>query len=218
MIVIRSFDVNKPGDVETLTGGVAGGTLTQGVMTRGMAVEVRPGRVTTTAAGRTICQPLRTTVVALTSEHIPLEYAVPGGLIGVQMKLDPSLTIHNRLVGQLIGPPGSLPGIQTELTVEYTLLTSISIEASTAVGKSSDQKVSPLTLDEPLQLHIGSSEVSGTVLNTKKEGQRSGAILKLDKPVCCSLQDRVTISRNYKSHWRLIGWGTVFDMVAVASE
>ena len=212
MVVIRSFDVNKPGDIDSLSGGVAGGTLTHGVMTRGMNVEVRPGRVTT-IDGKTTCRPLRTSITALTSEHIPLEYAVPGGLIGVQMKLDPSLTIGNRLVGQIIGLTGSLPGIQTELTVEYELLSSIIVE-STATQKATDSKVSGLALDEQLQLHIGSSEVSGSVLNIKKEGSRHGAIFKLDKPVCCSLQDRVAISRNYKNQWRLIGWGSVFDMVA----
>eukprot|EP00658_Telonema_sp_P-2_P062081 TRINITY_DN5073_c0_g1_i3.p1 TRINITY_DN5073_c0_g1~~TRINITY_DN5073_c0_g1_i3.p1 ORF type:complete len:134 (-),score=28.20 TRINITY_DN5073_c0_g1_i3:235-636(-) len=133
------------------------------------------------------------------------------------MKLDPSLTIGNRLVGQIIGLTGSLPGIQTELTVEYELLSSIIVE-STATQKATDSKVSGLALDEQLQLHIGSSEVSGSVLNVKKDGSRHGAIFKLDKPVCCSLQDRVAISRNYKNQWRLIGWGSVFDMVGAALE
>lgn len=44
MIVIRSFDVNKPGDnVETIKGGVAGGTIIKGVLKIGDEVEVRPG-------------------------------------------------------------------------------------------------------------------------------------------------------------------------------
>jgi translation initiation factor 2 subunit 3 len=33
MIVIRSFDVNKPGaDIDELKGGVAGGSITRGVL------------------------------------------------------------------------------------------------------------------------------------------------------------------------------------------
>jgi translation initiation factor 2 subunit 3 len=44
MIVIRSFDVNKPGeDAETLKGGVAGGTILKGVLRVGDEVEIRPG-------------------------------------------------------------------------------------------------------------------------------------------------------------------------------
>jgi translation initiation factor 2 subunit 3 len=44
LIVIRSFDVNKPGeDAETLKGGVAGGTILKGVLKAGDEVEIRPG-------------------------------------------------------------------------------------------------------------------------------------------------------------------------------
>ena len=44
MIVIRSFDVNKPGEeAENLKGGVAGGTILKGVMKIGDEVEIRPG-------------------------------------------------------------------------------------------------------------------------------------------------------------------------------
>ena len=41
LIVIRSFDVNKPGsEVESLKGGVAGGSLLKGVMKVGQEIEV----------------------------------------------------------------------------------------------------------------------------------------------------------------------------------
>ena len=44
MIVIRSFDVNKPGEeAENLKGGVAGGTILRGVLKVGDEVEIRPG-------------------------------------------------------------------------------------------------------------------------------------------------------------------------------
>ena len=44
MIIIRSFDVNKPGaDIEGLMGGVAGGTILRGVLRIGDEVEIRPG-------------------------------------------------------------------------------------------------------------------------------------------------------------------------------
>lgn len=46
MIVIRSFDVNKPGeDAETLRGGVAGGTILKGVLKVGDEIEIRPGMI-----------------------------------------------------------------------------------------------------------------------------------------------------------------------------
>jgi len=44
MIVIRSFDVNKPGsDAENLKGGVAGGTILRGVLKVGDRISIRPG-------------------------------------------------------------------------------------------------------------------------------------------------------------------------------
>ena len=47
MIIIRSFDVNKPGeDAETLKGGVAGGTILRGVLKVGDKISIRPGLIT----------------------------------------------------------------------------------------------------------------------------------------------------------------------------
>ena len=47
MIIIRSFDVNKPGeDAETLKGGVAGGTIFRGVLKVGDRISIRPGLIT----------------------------------------------------------------------------------------------------------------------------------------------------------------------------
>ncbi|KAF4711203.1 Eukaryotic translation initiation factor 2 subunit 3, partial [Perkinsus olseni] len=44
MIIIRSFDVNKPGqDAEELMGGVAGGSILKGVLKVGDEIEIRPG-------------------------------------------------------------------------------------------------------------------------------------------------------------------------------
>ena len=42
LIVIRSFDVNKPGsEVDSLKGGVAGGSLLKGVLKVGQEIEVK---------------------------------------------------------------------------------------------------------------------------------------------------------------------------------
>ena len=44
MIIIRSFDVNKPGEkAETLKGGVVGGSILCGVLRVGDEVEISPG-------------------------------------------------------------------------------------------------------------------------------------------------------------------------------
>lgn len=44
LTVVRSFDVNPPGEeLENLKGGVAGGMLRRGVLKVGQQVEIRPG-------------------------------------------------------------------------------------------------------------------------------------------------------------------------------
>lgn len=48
MIVIRSFDINKPGtQIDDLKGGIAGGSILQGVLKIGDDIEIRPGIVET---------------------------------------------------------------------------------------------------------------------------------------------------------------------------
>jgi translation initiation factor 2 gamma subunit (eIF-2gamma) len=50
LIIIRSFDVNKPGsEVEELRGGVAGGSILRGVLKVGQEIEVRPGNLSVTS-------------------------------------------------------------------------------------------------------------------------------------------------------------------------
>lgn len=84
MIVIRSFDVNKPGaDVEELKGGVAGGSILQGVLRMGQEIEIRPGIITKDASGAAKCIPIFSRIISLYAERNLLQYAVPGGLIGV---------------------------------------------------------------------------------------------------------------------------------------
>jgi len=102
LIIIRSFDVNKPGsEVEDLKGGVAGGSILKGVLKVGQEIEVRPGLVSKDSNGRLTCQPIRSKIVSLFTEQNDLMFAVPGGLIGVGTKIDPTLCRADRMVGQV---------------------------------------------------------------------------------------------------------------------
>ena len=66
LIVIRSFDVNKPGeDVASLKGGVAGGSILQGVLRIGDEIEVRPGIVTKDADGNMKCSPIYSRIISV---------------------------------------------------------------------------------------------------------------------------------------------------------
>ena len=91
MIVIRSFDVNKPGeDAETLKGGVAGGTILRGCIKVGDEIAVRPGKVTKNPkTGKVTWTEIQSVVMTLKADNNDLMYAIPGGLIAVGTKVDP---------------------------------------------------------------------------------------------------------------------------------
>ena len=101
-IVVRSFDVNHPGDeAPALQGGVAGGTLIRGVLRLGEEVEIRPGIFSRSPTGEVKVTPILTKIISLKAEKNNLIYAVPGGLIGVGLQVDPFLTKGDRLVGRV---------------------------------------------------------------------------------------------------------------------
>merc|ERR1712130_1087670 len=80
------------------------------------------GLVRHVSEGKLTCQPIYSRIVSLFAEQSDLMYAVPGGLIGVGTKVDPTLCRADRMVGQVLGAVGHLPSILTELEVSYYLL------------------------------------------------------------------------------------------------
>jgi translation initiation factor 2 subunit 3 len=208
LIVIRSFDVNKPGqDVSSLQGGVAGGSILQGVLRVGDEIEVRPGIVTKKegADGLTslVCSPIYSRISSLYAESNDLQYAVPGGLIGVGTRIDPTLTRADRLVGQVLGLRGKLPEVFAEIEISYYLLRRLLGVKTSDGGKQA--KVQKLTKGEILMVNIGSTGTGGKV-----EGAKSDlAKISLTQPVCTQEGEKIALSRRVDKHWRLIGWGEI---------
>lgn len=92
----------------------------QGVLKLNQTVEIRPGEVTKDGNGNFKCRPLYTRVVSLFAEQNELQFAVPGGLIGVGTTMDPTLTRADKLVGHILGEVGSLPEVFVVLEVSTT--------------------------------------------------------------------------------------------------
>ncbi|KAF6264312.1 eukaryotic translation initiation factor 2 gamma [Scenedesmus sp. NREL 46B-D3] len=204
MIVIRSFDVNKPGsEVEDLKGGVAGGSILQGVLKMGQEIEVRPGIITKDNEGRVKCIPIYSRIVSLFAEQNELQYAVPGGLIGVGLTVDPTLTRADRLVGQVLGEVGALPDVYSELEVNFFLLRRL-LGVRSKEGEKAG-KVTKLSKGEVLMLNIGSMCTGARVLAVKHDLAK----LQLTSPVCTKEGEKVALSRRVEKHWRLIGWGQI---------
>jgi len=204
MIVIRSFDVNKPGaGVDDLKGGVAGGSILQGVLKVGQEIEVRPGIVTKDAQGKIQCIPIFSRVVSLFAEHNALQYAVPGGLIGVGTTVDPTLTRADRLVGQVLGEVGKLPDVFIEIEINFFLLRRL-LGVRTQGGEK-QSKVQKLSKNEVLMLNIGSMCTGARVLSVKSDVSK----MQLTSPVCTKEGEKIALSRRVDKHWRLIGWGQI---------
>jgi translation initiation factor 2 subunit 3 len=223
LIVIRSFDVNRPGqDVSALQGGVAGGSILQGVLRVGDEIEVRPGIVnkvssssassqqenskegySDTAAGKIVCTPIYSRIGSLYAEQNDLQFAVPGGLIGVGTRIDPTLTRADRLVGQVLGLKGQLPAVFSEIEISYYLLRRLLGVKTSDGGKQA--KVQKLAKGEILMVNIGSTATGGRVSACKADLAK----IALTQPVCTTEGEKIALSRRVDKHWRLIGWGEI---------
>ncbi|KAL3315521.1 Eukaryotic translation initiation factor 2 subunit 3 [Cichlidogyrus casuarinus] len=198
LIVIRSFDVNKPGcEVDDLRGGVAGGSLLRGVLQIGQQIEVRPGLISRDKK----CKPIMSCILSLFAEQNDLQYAVPGGLIGVGTKIDPQFCRADRLVGQVLGAVGTLPDIYHELEISFHLFRRLLGVRTEGRGV----KVEKLAKNEILMVNIGSSSTGGQILGVKGDLAK----IALNTPVCTEVDEKIALSRRVDSNWRLIGWGKV---------
>ncbi|ODA82918.1 hypothetical protein RJ55_01427 [Drechmeria coniospora] len=203
MIVIRSFDVNKPGaEIDELKGGVAGGSILHGVVKLGDEIEIRPGIVSRDDSGALKCTPIFSRIVSLNSEANDLKYAVPGGLIGVGTRIDPTLCRADRLVGFVLGLKGRLPEIYSEIEVNFYLLRRL-LGVRTADGKQA--KVAKLAKNEVIMVNIGSTSTGAKVAAIKNDAAK----LVLTSPACTNIGEKVALSRRIEKHWRLIGWATI---------
>ncbi|PSQ21834.1 translation initiation factor IF-2 subunit gamma [Halobacteriales archaeon QS_9_67_15] len=179
MLVARSFDINRPGTTwDSLMGGVLGGSLVQGELEAGDEIQLRPGREVE-EGGQTV------------------DTTTPGGLLGVGTGLDPSITKGDALAGQVAGPPGTLPPVHEQFTMDVDLLDRI-------VGEDAGD-VEEISTGEPLMMTIGTATTVGSVTSA-----RGGeAEVALQRPVCAREGAKIAINRRLGGRWRLIGIGTL---------
>ena len=100
------------------------------------------------------------------------------------------------LVGSLVGIPGKLPQVYSQISLDTHLLERV-------VGTKEEIQVKPLAKGEVLMLNVNSTATVGIVANPSKKNTE--CILK--KPICANPGDRITISRRVEDRFRLIGYG-----------
>ena len=191
-LVARSFDINRPGkEIEDLKGGVIGGSVLKGKVQVGDEIEIRPGLLI-----KDEYIPIKSTVVSISQGNNPLDVAKPGGLIGLGTKLDPNLTKGDALIGHLVGRPGNLPNVLSEIELQVHLLDRV-------IGSENMIKVYDLKHNEKLLLVVGTEKTGGIVTKLLKDS----VIIKLNPPICPAENFIFAISRIINRRYRLIGYG-----------
>lgn len=190
--VARSFDVNKPGTkINEMKGGVIGGSLSQGKIKKGDKLQITPGII----KGKEN-KSIETEVVSLFIKEGEVKEATPGGLIGIQTKLDPSITKGDNLIGSIAGKPGTLPPVKTEVKVKTNPLDE----------KILKHEVKPLKQDESLVINSGTATIPGKVERIEGENE---VTISLNKPIAVEKGARIAISRRTGARWSLMGYGVV---------
>ncbi|MCJ7478991.1 MAG: translation initiation factor IF-2 subunit gamma [Candidatus Nanohaloarchaeota archaeon QJJ-7] len=193
MLVARSFDINKPGaSPEKLSGGVVGGSLQRGEIEEGDDIALKPGYEREGS-----WETVETEARSIIHGDKTVEKGRPGGLLGVETGLDPSLAKSDSLAGNVLGLKGELPPVRESLQIEVDLMGHV-------VGSEEKKEVEPVKENEPLLLNVGTGKSSGVVTTAGKTIE-----VDLKRPVCAEEGDTVAVSRRMGSRWRLIGTGTI---------
>ncbi len=196
MLVARSFDTNKPGSSPSeLRGGVLGGSLVKGKLEDGDKIELKPGIRKDGKKWET----LTTEITGIIQGGSPVDEAVPGGLLSLATELDPSLIKSDGLAGNVLGKKGELPDTTENLELDVELL-----ETLIGSGDEEEMKIENIKEHEALMVNVGTTKSAGIVT-------QAGDDVKVDlkMPVCAEKGDRVAISRQIDSRWRLIGHGKI---------
>lgn len=154
MNIIRSFNINKPGtNIDDLQGGVIGGSIQSGYIELEDDVYIYPGIVYEDSKK---FKPIKTKILSINSDLNKLKKASSGGLIGIQLDIDPGLTGNDKLVGnQLI--KNSL-GFVTNAVIIDTIISDsndnlfISISSQTIKVNSNDGN--RLNLESPIYVEF----------------------------------------------------------------
>jgi len=203
MNIARSFDVNKPGiRPEGLQGGVLGGTLTQGSLKVGDAIEIVPGVRSPT--DQRSWEPMHTNVQSLVAGGRQYDEIRPGGLVGIGTSLDPFYSKADSFIGNVMGVPGTLPPVRHEMTMDVFLLDKM-VTSHGFSGHAETRPVDAIRTNTPLMLNAGTATTVGIVTSARDDV----IDVKLKLAIAASDGDRVAISRRDGGRWRLIGYGLI---------
>lgn len=197
MIIIRSFNVNKQEvSLDHLEGGVVGGTITQGVLHKGDKISIYPGLIEKNTDSDDIrwkYRPIKGTALSINSETNNLDFAIPGGLIGIKLDIDPGLAAKDNLVGSIL--------TNYDNTDAYRVYELIFVEL---------QLFENIQLSNKEILVINSNACSEKCEVVKTKGTKAELKL-LERPICAMKNDYITISKIITNNITVVGRAKILD-------
>lgn len=222
MIVIRSFDVNKPGiNVTKLHGGVIGGTITRGTLKIGDRISIYPGmtkRIDQTVDKednkKDICtdfkfDPITGEVLSIKSDTNELKFAIPGGLLGIQLTIDPAFSKSDNLSGSLVIKSDDVN--TTDLKVYDKIIVTMNkyIMDQERVKKllkdKSHNKNS--NSDRSLMINVNSNNIDCELVRYSKTNNQM--YLKLNRPIAIDATDNLVTIINCDKNRDILGRGII---------
>lgn len=197
MIIIRSFNINKQEvSLDQLEGGVVGGSITQGVLHKGDKISIYPGLIdknNDSEKTRWKYKPIKGTVLSINSETNNLDFAIPGGLIGIKLDIDPGLAVKDNLVGNIL--------TNYDNTDAYTVYEIIFVE----LELFNDIQI---TNKEILVVNSNACSEKCEVVKTKNN---KAELKLLEKPICAIKSDYITISKIIMNNITVVGRAKILD-------
>ncbi len=190
MIIVRSFDINKPGtDPLELKGGVLGGGLRTGSFKLNDEFVIYPG-----AFIKNSWKPLKSKVIGIQSEFGKEKTVGRGLMVGLETDLDPSLTRRDNLAGSLVVNEDSKPLFKNRVSISYEPIP--------------NKFEKPLQKNEIVLLNVLASKVLGTVITASNKS----VVLNLGSSYLPYFaEDKAIISRKVNNVWTIAGSGNISE-------
>jgi translation initiation factor 2 subunit 3 len=195
MIINRSFNINKQNiNIIDIKGGVIGGIITRGIIKIGDKIKIYPGYYTNDGY-----MPINATAVSINSSTVPLDIAIPGGLIGIQLDIDPALTSDDNLVGHVVEIQGNHSKSKVCKKIK--------------IYKFNYENISEqLNINDKVSLNINSNNIFATVTDISNIDNDININFDLEIPVCIEHKDLVIVSLNKNNKYDgIIGSGKILN-------
>ena len=208
MICIRSFDANKPQKINNsnnIKGGIVGGSLIQGSFNIGDEIIIYPGYIEKDSIRQEYkfknetffyydwkYYPIKTKILSINSEKELLQTVIPGGLVGIQLDVDPGFTRDDKLVGNMLLSKDTEHGFQVCDKIK------IIIDNVFPDIKTKDKKKIKLYKGFKIKLNIYSHETSGFIIKYNEIKKHISIIL--DNPVIININSTKVILSDIKTN------------------